>query len=473
MKKSLILGQIILCIVANSLNAQTLTLQQKTAIEKTITEEMEAARIPGAALAIINGNEVVYEKSFGLANSLTKVVMTDTTIFQIASVTKIFTALTLLTELNNANIGLHEQVGTVIKGLSPGLSSVTFHQLLSHTGGLIDYEDRADLSTVSMFFKNVGDTILFTEPGKVFSYSNTGYALISLIIEQLTGKSYPEAIENAVIEPLNLKNTTFDFYKVACSSFSAGHYYDYPRKMVMPSINNFELPLLQAAGGLFSNIQDLERLALCLLNEGKIDGEQVFESDIIDNMSLRHSENFTASAPSYYGFLNYPNNAYGYGIFMFDYGDLHFIGNAGAGTQFSYLLIEPEAKFAMIIISNFAFDQLIESFKKIWEVVLNEQEFIPVDLEFDITEWDEITGDYKLPVVNKNIIRSAHISEKENKLYINFNGRGDIELKQIGQMVYRYSFPGSRLPSEISFYRDEYDNIAYLRNVWRTWIKIE
>ena len=463
---------VLLCIDFNVLDAQTLTQTQITAIENAITEEMKVAGIPGVALAIVNDNQVVFEKSFGLANSQTKIGMTDSSIFQIASVTKIFTALTILTELGDANIGVHEPVGLVIKGLSPGLSSVTFHQLLTHTSGMIDYTNESDKTEVYDFFKNIGDTILFIEPDKVFSYSNIGYALLGLAIEQLTGKSYPDAVNKAVIKPLKLNNTTFDFLKVATKSFSAGHYYDNSKRMFMPIINHYEVPLLQAAGGIFSNLQDLERLTLCLMNKGEIDGEQVFESDIIELMSISHAEDFMASA-SYYGFMSYPNNAYGYGLFMFDYGNFRFIGNGGAGTQMTYLIFEPEAKFIMIIISNKAWDLLISSFKKIWQVVLEEMESVPIDYEIDKKEWKEIAGKYTLPVINKNGLRSVEISEKENKLYINFDGSGDIEFEQIGLMAYRYSTPYLRFPIEISFYREELEKVAYLRNIWRTWVKTE
>ena len=207
----------------NVLNAQILSQPQITAIEKAITKEMKTADIPGAALAIINNNQVVLQRSFGLANSQTKIAITDSSIFQIASVTKIFTALTILKELEDSRIGVHEPVGKVLMELSPGLSSITFHQLLTHTGGLIDYTNELDKTDVYEFFKNIGDTILFIEPGKVFSYSNIGYALLSLAIEQLSGMSYPEAVNRAVLKPLKLKNTSFDLFKVASKSFSAGH----------------------------------------------------------------------------------------------------------------------------------------------------------------------------------------------------------------------------------------------------------
>jgi CubicO group peptidase (beta-lactamase class C family) len=455
-------------------HAQTLTQQQISAIEKTISSEMLTAHTPGAAVGIIKDNRIIYEKNFGLANSLTKVALTDTTIFQIASVTKVFTSLTLLIELKKAKIEVGESIGKVVPGLSPGLSSISFHQLLTHTSGMMDYYPPASKYDIGIFdfFKENGDNLLFAEPGKVFSYSNTGYALIALIIERLTGKKYTEVVEMDVIKPLKLNNTTFDFLRVATRSFSTGHYYDGDQKMAVPLINHFEIPLLQAAGGIFSSIGDLERLALCLMNKGILDGTTVIESDIIEPMSGRYAENYTASAP-YYGFMNYPNNAYGYGLFMFDYGRLHFIGNGGSGSQMTYLVYEPKAKFAMIFITNITGDFLISSFKEIFEVVLGEKEpefqsFKPIK-----EEWKEITGKYVFPGLDKSRLRSAEISGHDGKLFLNMNKTGENELEQISNLTFRYSTLGSRFPMEISFYRDDARKVAYMRNFWRSWEKIE
>ena len=163
-----------LCLNSSVLYAQGLTQQQKTTIENAIIEEMKASKTPGAAISIINDGQVVYENSFGLANSQTKIDLADTSIFQIASVTKIFTSLTLLNTLKHENISLHDPIGNVIKGLSPVLSSVTYHQLLTHTSGMKDFVPSKDqyYPSVYNFFKNTGDNILFADPGDTFSYSN-------------------------------------------------------------------------------------------------------------------------------------------------------------------------------------------------------------------------------------------------------------------------------------------------------------
>lgn len=312
-----------LSITGSLSNAQNLSSQQISAIENTINEEMKITGVPGVALAIINDNQVVLEKGFGLANTLTDLPMSDSTIFQIASLTKTFTALTVLKELKDADIDVNQTIGTVITGLSPGLSSITFHQLLSHKGGLIEYTNETDRTDIYDFFKNIGDSIMFIEPGRVFSYSNMGYALIDLAIQRLSGLTYPKAVERNVFGPLKLKNTGFDLYEVASKSLATGHLWSDGK--LTPKINHFDLPLLRAAGGLFTNMQDLERFALCLINEGMLEGEQVIDSVIIEQMCQPYSKDFMASESSYVIHANWPDNAYGNGIIMFKYGEYNLI----------------------------------------------------------------------------------------------------------------------------------------------------
>jgi CubicO group peptidase (beta-lactamase class C family) len=456
------------------LNAQSLTQQQITAIETAIQDEMKTAKTPGVSIAIINNNKIVYEKWFGIANSLTKTPLTDSTVFQIASVTKIFTSLALLTELKKAGIGIEAPIGDLIKGLSPELSQVTYHQLLSHTSGMINYwptpnEYNKDVYT---FFKNVGDSVLFTKPGEVFSYSNTGYALAGLALEKLTNKPYTEAINDIILKPLKLTSTSFNFYIVACGSFSAGHSFNNNSGVMLPYIMNHEYPLLQAAGGIFSNIRDLERFAMCLMNQGELEGQKIFDKEIIEKMSMKYARNFIVSVPPF-GYWSLPNNAYGYGLFTFDYGNLKFIGNAGSTSQMTYFIYEPEKKFALIIISNCEIDWLINSFKKIFEVVLGEKEQSPIMYTVNRSEWKDITGKYILHALEKKNESWLDILEKEGKLFINVSNTGEIEMEQIGGLTYKFTNPAFRFPVEVSFDKDKSGEVTYIRYMWESWQKVK
>ncbi|MFO8236244.1 MAG: serine hydrolase domain-containing protein [Bacteroidales bacterium] len=463
----------ILCFGSIILKSQTLSTQQIASIETIIKEEMIEANMPGSAFGIINQNKVVYEKPFGIANSLTGIPLTDSSIFQIASVTKIFTSLALLTELKKANINVNEPIGDLIKGLSARLSKLTYHQLLTHTSGMVDFipsPKEYSLDTYT-FFKNSGDSLLFTEPGIVFSYSNIGYVLAGLALERISNKPYPQAIQDIIIGPLRLQNTTFDLYKVACRSFSSGHYFNHNLNMMSPYLSHLESPLVQAAGGLFSTIKDLERFAICLINQGELDGKNVFDKDVLLNMSTGYAKHFMASGP-YYGFMSYPNNAYGYGLFMFKYGDLGFIGNGGSGSQMTYFIYEPQRKFAMISINNSNSEFLINSFKKIFEVVLGEKELQPTKFYENKLEWKEIAGTYILHNLKAKDESRLEIFEKDGSLYIRFGTSPDIKIDQIGVLTYKFIIPGSRFPLELVFYRNHSGKINYMSHFWRAWEKI-
>ncbi len=452
---------------------KTLTPEQQNAIEKAIREEMKESGTPGASMAIINKGEVAYEKWFGTANALTKAPVNEATVFQIGSITKIFTALALITELKKSGIDVQSPVGAIVKGLSPGLSKLTYHQLLTHTGGMTDYwpapvEGNMDAFT---FFKDRDDSLLFAQPGEVFSYSNIGFTLAGLALEKLTGKPYPEAINDIILKPLELNNTTFDFYAVAGGSFSAGHVMNGSNGQAMPFILDVSCPIIQAAGGLYSTIHDMERFAFFLMNQGELDGLQVIDKAVIDLITGRYAERFT-QANSPYGLLSFPGNAYGYGIYTFDYGNLKFTGGIGITTQMTYLMVEPEKKSALIVLSNLSMDQPVNSIKSIFEVVMGETGQPAAGSKPDKAEIREITGSYLLHAPDYRNEVTADVLENNGRLVIRLPGADEMELTRTGVLEYSSKSPDGRFPGEILFEKDAAGKIRFMRYNWGAWEKV-
>ena len=181
-------------------------------------------------------------------------------------------------------------------------------------------------------------------------------------------------------------------------------------------------------------------------------------------------KNFMASGP-YYGFMSYPNNAYGYGLFSFNYGSLGFIGNGGSASQMTYFIYEPQRKFAMISINNSNSEFLIDSFKKIFEVVLGERELQSTKSYEGKLEWKEIAGSYILHNIKAKNESRLEIYEKEGSLYIKFGTSPEIKMDQIGVLTYKFLNPGSRFPLEIVFSRNHSGKINYMSHFWRAWEK--
>jgi CubicO group peptidase (beta-lactamase class C family) len=109
-----------------------------TQLEKVALQELKETNTPGAAVAVVSGDRLVFAKGFGVANIETGAPVTPDTLFRIGSVTKMFTAAVLAILAEERRIKINEPIGKYAKGLNPKLSLVTAHQLLSHTAGMTD-----------------------------------------------------------------------------------------------------------------------------------------------------------------------------------------------------------------------------------------------------------------------------------------------------------------------------------------------
>ncbi len=109
-----------------------------TQLEKVTLEELKETNTPGAAVAAVSGDRLVFAKAFGAANIETGAPVTPDTLFRVGSVTKMFTAAVLVTLAEQGQINLDEPISKYVKGLNPKLSLVTAYQLMSHTAGMTD-----------------------------------------------------------------------------------------------------------------------------------------------------------------------------------------------------------------------------------------------------------------------------------------------------------------------------------------------
>ena len=163
-------------------------------LETTVNEELKATNIPGAAVAVVQGDRVVFAKGLGVSDVETGTPVSPDTLFRIASTTKMLTAAALVTLAEQGKIKLDAPVGKYVQGLSPKLSQVTVHQLLSHTAGVRDgfsFNSPHDDSALGTFIRSWTDDYLVADPGEVFSYSNLGYALAGFVLEQVTSNHTP------------------------------------------------------------------------------------------------------------------------------------------------------------------------------------------------------------------------------------------------------------------------------------------
>jgi CubicO group peptidase (beta-lactamase class C family) len=132
-------------------------------LERVVADELKESITPGAAVAVVSGDSIVFTKGFGIANVETRARVTPDMLFRTGSIAKMLTATVLVSLSEEGKLSLDAPLGNAVKGLGPRLSRVTPHQLMTHSAGLVD-----DLQG------NRDDDFFFTEPGRIFSYANPG-----------------------------------------------------------------------------------------------------------------------------------------------------------------------------------------------------------------------------------------------------------------------------------------------------------
>jgi CubicO group peptidase (beta-lactamase class C family) len=307
--------------------------------------ELQAINAPGAALAIVKGDRVVYQAGIGVANVETGQAMAADMLFRIGSVTKMFTTSVLVSLAEEGKLKLDAPVGTYTTGLHGKLSRVTAHQLMSHTAGIRDeapafgaHDETALAATVKAW----GDDYLFTEPGRVMSYSNPGLTLAGYVVEQIAKKPYADVIDERLFKPLGMGRTTFRPTVAMTWPLAQGHAADgkAPPTVVRPFADNAGY---WPAGFMFSNAADLARFTIAFMNGGIIDGHAVLTPSAIATLST--------------GYVDVPSSSdgsrYCYGLTTSMHRGTRIVEHGGAIDGFgASIRMLPERKAAVIILVN-------------------------------------------------------------------------------------------------------------------------
>ena len=151
---------------------------------------------PGAAVVVSRGDSVVFAAGYGVADVTTSARITPATAFRLASVSKQMTAAAILTLVDSGRLRLDARLDALLAAIPPYARAITVRQLLAHTSGIPDYEpllgagDGPQVKDRDVLALMRRATTLYFEPGTSWRYSNTGYALLALIVEAVSGDSF-------------------------------------------------------------------------------------------------------------------------------------------------------------------------------------------------------------------------------------------------------------------------------------------
>jgi len=253
---TILIGAFTLCIVA--LNGQSKTEE----LDALLTKYYEYGKFSGSVLIAEEG-EVIYKKGFGFANHEWDIPNEPNTKHRLGSITKQFTGMLILQQVAQGKLDLQAPITKYLPDYpSVNGDKITTHHLLTHSSGLPNYtnepgffaNDSRDPFTPEEFLEKFQDKALEFEPGETFSYSNSGYFLLGVILEKVSDKSYEQLIHDDIFTPLGMKDSGYDNHEDILKNRASGY-----QKIGMDYYNAsyLDMSIPYAAGSLYSTVEDM------------------------------------------------------------------------------------------------------------------------------------------------------------------------------------------------------------------------
>ncbi len=225
--------------------------------------DYDSEGMPGASVMVIKDGEPVLTRSYGLANVEQGVPVRPGTNFRLASVTKQFTATALLMLVEEGMVDLDDSIRQYFPSFPAFTDAITIRHLLQHTSGIEDYEPiYGDAFPKQILDRGVVEIISGTEAtyfpaGTEYRYSNSAYAILAVLVEDLSGMSFPDFLEARIFAPLGMNNTVaYRKGETTVSNRSFG--YTVNGRLVEDSDQSAWSAVL-GDGGIYSSVEDLAR----------------------------------------------------------------------------------------------------------------------------------------------------------------------------------------------------------------------
>ena len=230
------------------------------AIDSMANAYLASPPVPGVSVAVVRGRDTIVMRGYGYADLATKRPAGPTTVYQIGSITKQFTSAAIMRLVEKGKIHLDDDMSVYLPNFPEQGHHVTVRELLNHTSGIHDYTNKPtwqphwaeDLSPDSIVGFVARDTFDFA-PGTSWSYDNTGYVLLGMIVEKASGKRYADYLTEQFFKPLHLSQTRYCPNHPTDTTYATG-YSIKDGKSVPAAYLSMTQPF--AAGALCSTVRD-------------------------------------------------------------------------------------------------------------------------------------------------------------------------------------------------------------------------
>ena len=299
---------------------------------------------PGAVVGLTDRDGALGTVACGWADLAARRAMTVADRFQIGSIGKSFAAIIVLQEWERGNLDLHAPVTDYVPWFTvrSRFAPITLHHLLTHTSGLITGTDVSLDARHELWLLRESECTY--APGERFLYSNDGYKLLGVVLEEVTGTPFPQLLAERLLGPLAMDDSDPMITLATRATTATPHqrmYDDRPRHAGHPLVASPWYETASADGSIVSTAADMCAYARLLLDRGEGPEGRLLGDEAFRLLTGRHVEDPTEE------------DWYGYGLGTYDEDGRTLVGHSGGMVGFSsYLMVDPDAGLGVVVLMN-------------------------------------------------------------------------------------------------------------------------
>ena len=323
------------CAQPSDSGRKPLTLTQR--IDSLVQAQLSAGPVPSAAVAVVRGADTLVLRGYGMADRETGRAAGPTTVYELGSITKQFTAAAIMRLVEQGKVGLEDDLSKYVPAFPLQGRHVSIRQLLNHTSGIpsvtadpgFQAASGRDLPPDSVIAFVAGDPFDF-EPGTGWRYNNTGYVLLGMVIEKASGQAYATYLNDQFFQPLGLRHTGYcPPMDARDTSYAQGYTRSFQRATYISMTGPF------SAGALCSNARDYVVWQRAL-HEGRMVNAQSY--------TLMTTPTVLPGGQ---------DTGYGFGLFVSALGSYRMIQHSGGINGFATMQAYfPEPGLSVVVFTN-------------------------------------------------------------------------------------------------------------------------
>lgn len=322
-------------------------------LDKVIKDFMDNETIPGLAIGVVYKNEVIYTKGFGVKNVETKELVTEKSLFHMASVSKTFVATGIMQLVQRGKINLDAPLVDYLpyfKLQDERYKEITIRQLLNHISGMPDEPDyewdkpQYDEGSLERYVRAQKDKALMWNPGEKFAYSNIAFEILGDVIAKISGVSFEDYMKKNILDVLDMKESDFNKPLVSRELITTPHVLGIeggfgPKVSKIYPYNRCHGP----SSTLCSNVLEMCNYAIANMNYGEFNGKRILEKESYLELWREQAVTGWEGHTTKVGLSWFLGEHKGHKVKSHSGGDTGYLSN---------LILFPENNSALVVMSN-------------------------------------------------------------------------------------------------------------------------